>query len=111
MFALTGEIDAAYQYGKLALRLVDEGNHSSQDGRAITMTLLFVWHWKNPYRIALHAAGDIEYRFFSIIGYSMTSYHYGLQQDNGLVGRLRPNALSFHLPNSSAIYSESHGQK
>jgi hypothetical protein len=90
-FALTGEIDAAYRYGKLALRMTDKDTNSSQDGRAIIMTYLFVFHWKNPYHDCLEAmlraykialdAGDIEYLFFSILGYSMTYYQCGLQLD------------------------------
>jgi predicted ATPase len=91
IFAFTGEIDTAYRYGKLALRMMDKGTNSSQDGRAIVVTYLFVWHWKNPYHDCLEAmlraykialdAGDIEYLFFSILGYSVTYYQCGLQLD------------------------------
>jgi predicted ATPase len=91
LFALTGEIDAAYRYGKVALRMTDKGTNSSQDGRAIITTYLFVWHWRAPYHDCLEAmlraykialdAGDIEYLFFSMIGYSVTYHQCGLQLD------------------------------
>jgi predicted ATPase len=93
IFAFTGEIDTAYRYGKLALRMMDKGTNSSQDGRAIVVTYLFVWHWhwKNPYHDCLEAmlraykialdAGDIKYLFFGILGYSVTYYQCGLQLD------------------------------
>jgi hypothetical protein len=91
LFAIFGETDTAYRYGKLALQMVDEGSHSSQDARATVMTYFCVWHWKNPYHDCLGPflraykmaldTGAIEDLFFSIIGYSIVYYHCGLQLD------------------------------
>jgi predicted ATPase len=91
LYALFGETDTAYRFGKLALQLIGEGSHSSQDARATGMTYFSVWHWKNPYHDCLGAflrtykmsldTGAIEDLFFSIMGYSIVYYHCGLQLD------------------------------
>lgn len=91
LYSLFGEYDTAYRYGKLALQMVGEGNHSRQDARGILMTYFSVWHWKHPYHDCLAAFlraykmaldnGAIEDFFFAIQGYSIIYYICGLQLD------------------------------
>jgi predicted ATPase len=91
LYSLFGEFDTAYRYGKLALQMVGEGTHSSQDARGILMTYFSVWHWKNPFHDCLAAFlkaykmaldnGAIEDLFFAIQGYSIIYYICGLQLD------------------------------
>ncbi len=82
-----GDIEAGYQFGQLALKLVDKFNDKKFQARIIFMVNYFIKHWKehlretlNPLRDAYSLAletGDLEYAAYSACVYCYHSYVLG----------------------------------
>jgi predicted ATPase/signal transduction histidine kinase/CheY-like chemotaxis protein len=82
-----GDIETGYQFGQLALLLLDNFNTKELNARTIFIVNYFVNHWKehlretlnplqNAYSIALET-GDLEYAAYSACVYSYHSYVLG----------------------------------
>ncbi|WP_442921681.1 AAA family ATPase [Microcoleus sp. Aus8_D2] len=82
-----GDIEAGYQFGQLALKLVDKFNDKKFQARIIFIVNYFIKHWKehlretlNPLRDAYSLAletGDLEYAAYSACVYCYHSYVLG----------------------------------
>jgi PAS domain S-box-containing protein len=82
-----GDIETGYQFGQLALLLLDKFNAKELKARTIFIVNYFVKHWKehlretlNPLRDAYSIAletGDLEYAAYSACVYSYHSYVLG----------------------------------
>lgn len=84
---VVGDIESGYQFGQLALRLVEKFNAKELKGRTLFIVNFFIKHWKehlketiNPlldaYLIGLET-GNLEYAAYSINAYSHHSYILG----------------------------------
>jgi len=82
-----GDIETGYQFGKLAILLLDKFNTKELTARTIFIVNYFVKHWKehlretlnplqNAYSIALET-GDLEYAAYSVCVYCYHSYVLG----------------------------------
>ncbi|AFZ06433.1 PAS sensor protein [Oscillatoria nigro-viridis PCC 7112] len=82
-----GDIETGYQFGKLAILLLDKFNTKELTARTIFIFNYFVKHWKehlretlnplqNAYSIALET-GDLEYAAYSVCVYCYHSYVLG----------------------------------
>ncbi|MEG4121011.1 AAA family ATPase [Microcoleus sp. N9_B4] len=82
-----GDIETGYQFGQLALLLLDKFNGKELKARTIFIVNYFVKHWKehlretlnplqNAYSIALET-GDLEYAAYSVCVYCYHSYVLG----------------------------------
>ncbi|MEZ2304150.1 MAG: AAA family ATPase [Microcoleus sp.] len=82
-----GDIETGYQFGQLALLLLDKFNTKELKSRTIFIVNYFVKHWKehlretlnplqNAYSIALET-GDLEYAAYSVCVYCYHSYVLG----------------------------------
>ncbi|WP_228056956.1 response regulator [Tychonema sp. LEGE 07203] len=82
-----GDIETGYQFGQLALLLLDKFNTKELKARTIFIVNYFVKHWKehlretlnslqNAYSIALET-GDLEYAAYAVCVYSYHSYVLG----------------------------------
>ncbi|MEZ2276038.1 MAG: AAA family ATPase [Microcoleus sp.] len=82
-----GDIETGYQFGQLALLLLDKFNTKELKARTIFIVNYFVKHWKehlretlnplqNAYSIALET-GDLEYAAYSVCVYCYHSYVLG----------------------------------
>jgi len=82
-----GDIETGYQFGQLALLLLDKFNTKELQARTIFIVNYFVNHWKehlretlnplqNAYSIALET-GDLEYAAYSVCVYCYHSYVLG----------------------------------
>ncbi|MEG4804159.1 AAA family ATPase [Microcoleus sp. ARI1-B5] len=82
-----GDIEAGYQFGQLALKLVDKFNAKKFKARIVFIVNYFIKHWKehlretlNPLRDAYSLAletGDLEYAAYSACVYCYHSYVLG----------------------------------
>ena len=82
-----GDIETGYQFGQLAILLLDKFNTKELTARTIFIVNYFVKHWKehlretlnplqNAYSIALET-GDLEYAAYSVCVYCYHSYVLG----------------------------------
>jgi predicted ATPase/signal transduction histidine kinase/CheY-like chemotaxis protein len=82
-----GDIESGYQFGKLALKMVDKFHTQELKARTIFIVNYFIKHWKehlretlNPLRDAYSIAletGDLEYAAYAACVYSYYSYVLG----------------------------------
>lgn len=82
-----GDVETGYQFGRLALRLVDKFNAKEIKARTLFVVNYFIKHWKehlgktlNPLRDAYSIGletGDLEYAAYSACVYSYHSYVLG----------------------------------
>jgi PAS domain S-box-containing protein len=81
---LAGDIEQSYQFGRLALKLVDRLNVVEFKARVLTIVNGLIWHWKEPiketlaslldaYQIALET-GDLQYAALAIRIYCSRAY-------------------------------------
>ncbi|MBD1805629.1 AAA family ATPase [Microcoleus sp. FACHB-SPT15] len=109
-----GDIETGYQFGQLALRLVDKFNAKELKARTLFIVNYFIKHWKehlgetlNPLRDAYSIGletGDLEYAAYAACVYSYHSYVLG--KDLAMVERemaMYSNALS-QLGQETAFY-------
>jgi predicted ATPase len=84
-----GDIKTGYEYGRLALDLVEKFNIRATQSRVWMVVWFFVNHWKNPlrdsikplleaYKIGLET-GDLEFAAFSANVYSICSFNSGME--------------------------------
>ncbi len=84
-----GDINAGYEYGKLALKLVEKYNIREAKSRVWLVVWFFINHWKRPlqdsikplleaYKIGLET-GDLEFAAISAYVYFNNSFNSGLE--------------------------------
>ncbi len=81
------DIDSGYQFGKIALQLLELLNAIEMKTIVLTIVNLFIIHWKEHIRITLEPflkaystgieAGDIQYADLALIQYFINSYSSG----------------------------------
>lgn len=82
-----GDINTGYEYGKLALNLVEKFNIQATRSRVWMVVWFFVNHWKNPVRNSINPTleaykvgletGDLEFAAYSANVYSICSFNSG----------------------------------
>src|SRR5919202_3313308 len=84
---VVGDVESGYQFGQLALKLLDKFNAKELKSRTIFVVNLFIKHWKehlketltplrDAYLIGLET-GDLEYAAYSVTAYTHHSYILG----------------------------------
>ncbi|WP_414587169.1 AAA family ATPase [Scytonema sp. PCC 10023] len=89
ILCLTGELDTGYQFGQLALKLIEQFKDKTFKARTYAMYNLFLKHWNEPLRdtssFCLEAyqsgieTGDFEYAASAIAGYAYALYLSGVE--------------------------------
>ncbi|MBD0266295.1 MAG: serine/threonine protein kinase, partial [Tolypothrix sp. Co-bin9] len=85
--SIVGNIELGYQFGKLALNLLDKFNATEVKAKIMNAFYVVIWHWKEPAReilkplLKVYAAGmetgDLEFAAFALYNYSYSSYFIG----------------------------------
>ncbi len=85
--AMAGDIDTGYQFGKLALSLLDKLNAKEIKCRTLVMVHTFISHWHEPVKKTLKPlleayssgleTGDLEFTALATFAYSYHSYCLG----------------------------------
>jgi predicted ATPase/serine phosphatase RsbU (regulator of sigma subunit)/tRNA A-37 threonylcarbamoyl transferase component Bud32 len=75
------EIETGYQFGKLALKLLDKFEALDIKSKVYNLYYAFIFHWKKPPSLSIEPLshgvqvgleiGDIEYACYNALGYSM----------------------------------------
>ncbi|MEG4944015.1 AAA family ATPase [Microcoleus sp. F4-D5] len=84
---VVGDVESGYQFGQLALKLLDKFNAKELKARTVFIVNLFIKHWKehlketltplrDAYLIGLET-GDLEYTAYSATAYTHHSYLLG----------------------------------
>jgi PAS domain S-box-containing protein len=84
---VVGDVESGYQFGQLALKLLDKFNAKELKARTVFIVNLFIKHWKehlqetltplrDAYLIGLET-GDLEYTAYSATAYTHHSYILG----------------------------------
>ncbi|MEG4200984.1 AAA family ATPase [Microcoleus sp. Pol12A5] len=112
-----GDIETGYQFGQLAILLLDKFNTKELTARTIFIVNYFVKHWKehlretlnplqNAYSIALET-GDLEYAAYSACVYSYHSYVLGKELPTvGAEMAMYSNTLSQLKQETSYYYNQ-----
>ncbi|HEY9675308.1 MAG TPA: AAA family ATPase [Waterburya sp.] len=84
---MVGNIEAGYQFGQLALRLLSQPNTHSHKARTLTIVTIFIIHWKEHARVLLKPVldayqigletGDLEFASYCAHGYCFQSFVVG----------------------------------
>ncbi|NET64751.1 MAG: AAA family ATPase [Moorea sp. SIO1G6] len=89
ILCLLGELEAGYQFGQLALKLLERFKDKTFKARTYAMYKGFLKHWKEPLRdtssVAMEAyqsgieTGDLEFAASTITGYAYALYLSGIE--------------------------------
>ena len=84
---VTGDIEAGFQFGQLALRLVEKLNAKELKPRVVLATNMFAIHWKQHFRETLTPfvetyqnsldTGDLEFAAYAAHDYCLFSFYIG----------------------------------
>lgn len=118
---MVGDIEFGYQFGKLALSLLDKFNAKEIKAKIVNLFYTLIWHWKEPAReilkplLEIYSAGletgDLEFAAFALYNYSYSSYFIGrelagLEQDMATYS----NAISQIKQERTFIWNEIYRQ-
>jgi predicted ATPase/signal transduction histidine kinase/tRNA A-37 threonylcarbamoyl transferase component Bud32 len=118
---MVGDIDSGYQFGNLALSLLDKFNVKEIKPKIVTSFYAGIWHCKEPARemlkplLEIYSAGletgDLEFAAFALYNYSYSSYFIGrelagLEQDMATYS----NAISQIKQERTFIWNEIYRQ-
>jgi len=120
---VVGDIESGYEFGQLALRLLERFNARKFKTKALFIANGFIGHWKAPaketllplleaYKSGLET-GDLEYAAYAVLVYSFNAYLSGKELSelepqmaaySKVMGQLNQEpALSMHQPHHQAV--------
>jgi diguanylate cyclase (GGDEF)-like protein len=120
---LQNQIESGYQFGQLALTLLEKLNTPQLKGKILLMVNNFTRHWQEPVQATLPAlreayssaleAGDLEFAAYSGLVYSFHTYLTGRElsdvaQDMATYGKMmqqthQHQAIALHIPYWQAV--------
>jgi diguanylate cyclase (GGDEF)-like protein len=120
---LQNQIEAGYQFGQLALTLLEKLNTPELKGKILLMVNNFTRHWQEPVQATLPAlreayssaleSGDLEFAAYSGLVYSFHTYLTGRElsgvaQDMAIYGKMMQQthqyqAIALHIPYWQAV--------
>jgi diguanylate cyclase (GGDEF)-like protein len=120
---LQNQIESGYQFGQLALTLLEKLNTPQLKGKILLMVNNFTRHWQEPVQVTLPAlreayssaleAGDLEFAAYSGLVYSFHTYLTGrelsgVEQDMATYGKMmqqthQHQAIALHIPYWQAV--------